>query len=228
MADGLSSLDHLYVLGRAVDADFHRSGRGNPKIRPVEHRAHGAALRGQLDQAFSQAQTERERSDVDVDELRALGTIIVLEGAGSAYPIEIDRLNSLTRHVKTPKQPRWLLLSVRPATSTTPEQARVWVADAYRAPFLKLFEDYLATLSTRGNPEHWSTPEGNPANQALVANISRIRAAVLDDLWTSDGDPDTSGPHWWELWLDSARPGLENLRSFLSAYGLRSLPRSVA
>lgn len=197
-------------------------------MRPVEHRAHGLQLKGGLDRAFSESEQERAHVSVSEEELQALGSIIVLEGADAAYPLEVDRLNSMSRHRKTPKRPRWLLLSVRPATDMTPEQATVWVADAYRAQFLKLFEDYLEKPSTRADQEKWSTPEGNPANQALIANISRIRSAILVDLWTSEGAPDSTGTRWWELWLDSTNPHVDTLRGFLDAYQLRALPRSVA
>lgn len=194
----------------------------------MEHRAHGLQLRGELNRALSEVDSERASISVSEEELRALGSVIVLEGADAAYPIEIDRLSSMTRHRNTPKRPRWLLLSVRPATATTPEQATIWVADAHRAQFLKLFEDYLTKLSTRADPARWSTSEGNPANQSLIANISRIRSAILADLWTSDGEPSAdSAAHWWELWLDSTNPNVETLQGFLTAYALRSLSRKV-
>ena len=100
------------------------------------------------------------------------------------------------RHRKTPKVPQWLLLSVQPATEDLPERAIVWVADTYRPQFLKLFEDYLEKKITKASEDKWETPDGNPANRALVANISRIRQAILDDLWQSDGEPPKSGLRW--------------------------------
>jgi hypothetical protein len=120
------------------------------------------------------------------------------------------------------------LLSVRPATDDEPERATVWVSDNYRAQFLKIFEDYLAKFSTKATQDRWTTPEGNPTNQVLVANIARIRRAMSADLWTSDGEPPPHGTHWWELWLDTTQPHLETFDGFLATYQLRSLPRSVA
>lgn len=61
----------------------------------------------------------------------------------------------------------------------------------------------------------------------MVANISRIRRAFLDDLWTSEGEPDRVGRRWWELWLDTTRPSHHDIDSFVGAYGLRSVPRSL-
>ena len=84
---------------------------------------------------------------VDLDELRALGSVIVLEGAGAAYPLQLDPLNRLNRARKVARRPQWLLLSVQPATGDQPERAIVWVADEYRARFLKIFEDYLTQFT---------------------------------------------------------------------------------
>ncbi|RWR21777.1 subtilisin family serine protease [Agrococcus lahaulensis] len=228
MADARPHLDHLFVIERTASTDFHRGGQGNPKIRDVEHRAHGLQLRSDVGSTLWEIDRKRASVDLSEHELRALGSVIVLEGADAAFPIEVDRLSSMTRHRKTPKRPKWLLLSVRAATGTAPEQATIWVADAHRAQFLKLFEDYLTKVSTRAEPGRWTTADGNPANQSLIANISRIRSAILADLWTSDGEPHTdSRARWWELWLDSTNPHVDTLEVFLNAYGLRSLPRKV-
>jgi len=99
------------------------------------------------------------------------------------------------------------------------------VSDDYRVAFLKLFEDYLTKASTRGNPDRWETPEGNPANRALVANISRIRSSVLDDLWQSIGEPPKHGAQWWELWLDPSANALEDMRVYAEKLQLRILDR---
>ncbi len=122
----------------------------------------------------------------------------------------------------------WLLLSVQPATDVRPERAVVWIADAYRSRFLQLFEDYLTKTSTRGRPENWETPDGNPANRALIANISRIRTAVLDDLWQSAGEPAKVGKQWWELWIDRSGEAAEDLKRFAQAFNLRLLDRVLA
>lgn len=127
MADALRHLTHLLVIDRSANEDFHRDGRGNPKIRPVERRAHGLALRGQVAEVFSEVDERRAALSVTADELRALGTFITLEGTGAAYPLKIDSLQQGSRHRKQPKVSMWLLMSVQPATGTTPERAVVWV-----------------------------------------------------------------------------------------------------
>ncbi|SDZ45380.1 S8 family peptidase [Herbiconiux ginsengi] len=228
MADDLRHLTHLYVLDRARNENFSRGGQGNPKIRPVEYRAHGAAIKGQLQDTFADIDDERGRTSLSAEELKALGSIVTLEGEDAAYPLKIESLQTFSKHRNTPKVPQWLLLSVQPATKSLPERAVVWVADSYRPQFLKIFEDYLAKKSTKAAEDKWETPDGNPANRALVANISRIRQTILDDLWQSDGEPPKTGAHWWELWLDPSQQNIDTLQKFATAYGLKLLNRSLA
>lgn len=148
----------------------------------------------------------------------AVGVTVVLEGADAAFPLKLDSLESWSSHRRTPRRPRWLLLSVMPADEDQPERATVWVSDAYRAPFLKLFEDYLN--KTRADT-------GQPHNRELVANIGRIRQAVLDDLWRSDGIPPKQRVRWWEVWLTAADEGVAQLQAFAVARSLSLAQRTL-
>ncbi|WP_425302651.1 S8 family peptidase [Nocardia wallacei] len=216
MADEPQYLDHLYISGHAASERFRRSGGGKAKVQSVGRRRHGRKLKSEAGQAFATFDAERDLLNLSDVELRALGTIVVLEGSpGTDYPLKVESLTSRTSHRE--RRPRWILLSVHPATPDTPEQATVWVADAYRQQFLKLFQDYLDA----------ETSQGNPKNRELVANISRIRRAVLDDLWTSAGTPPQHGTTWWEIWLDATSEHAQDLDRFVEANGLRSLHRSI-
>ncbi|MDO5500924.1 MAG: S8 family peptidase, partial [Propionibacteriaceae bacterium] len=193
---------------------------------PVEHRSHGLAIRGELERTLEETNAERSAL-VDIEELRAIGSIIVLEGADASYPLQLDRLTRLNQARKVPRRPQWLLLSVQPGDGDRPEHAVVWVADEYRSRFLKIFEEYLTEVSTLGDEANWDTPEGNPRYRALVANIAHIRRALLRDLWTSEGEPPEYGVRWWELWLDTGQAHAESIDGFISTYQLRSLPRTM-
>jgi hypothetical protein len=192
-------------------------GRGDPKIRDVEFRAHGSALRRELDTSITTAVQGRPGADSSLQELQALGVVIVLEGADAAYPLKIDSLEQRTRHTTQPKQPLWLLLSVIPGTDEQAERATVWVSDEYRSRFLKLFEDYLQQ----------TTRTGQPRNRELVSNIGRIRAAVLADLWQSDGEPPHSGTRWWELWLAPTDDAVELTARYAQARRLQLAERHL-
>jgi hypothetical protein len=210
-------LPHLWVRDRAIDRQFTREGGGgDPKVRNVEHRAHGRAMRREFDAAIAEHDARAAQPTLTA-ELQSTGVILALEGTDAAFPLKIESLESFTRHKKTAKRARWLLLSVTPATSETPERAMVWVSDEYRAGFGKLFEEYLTRTSEAGEP--W--------NRELVANISRIRGAVLRDLWQSHGEPPRTGSRWWELWLHRTADGLGLLRRYALTAGLHLATRTL-
>lgn len=193
MPDQDERLAHLLVLARVEDQDFNRRGGGDLKVREVEFRAHGQRLTSDATEAFAEQDRLREQSSLS--ELGALGAVVTIEGEGTENLLRVDSLEQLSRHRIAPL-PKWLLLTVTGPSSVQPERAMVWVSDQYRAEFLKLFEDYLTKQS----------PRGHPRNRELVANMASIRATVLRDLWQSDGEPDTTEPRWWELWLRRAAP----------------------
>lgn len=212
MAERPRELDHLYVQGYVETSDFHRAGGGRGKpLRKVDRYEHGTALKTAAKQVFAGFDDTVATMPTD-EELRATGTVIVLEGEGAAHPLKADSLNAYVGGKS--RKPKWLLLSVREASEGTQETATVWVSDAYRQQFLKLFEDYLDDTK--------NTKNGRPKNQDLVANISHIREAVLDDLWTSDSQPPRSGLHWWELWLDGTSNRVSDWEGFVAAYGLNA------
>jgi hypothetical protein len=205
---------HLLVRDAAQTEDFHRPGRGDAKIRDVERRAHGAARRGELVTSLEEQDSRRDEAPLTEDELRSLGVIIVLEGA-PGFPLKLDSLQRLSQHRKIPRRPMWLLLSVTPRSGDQPERAMVWISDAYRAQFLRLFEQYVEETTDAGNPRH----------RELVANIARIRSAVLADLWQSSGDPPTHGRQWWELWLRPTEDAVDQLSVFARGRGVRLASR---
>ena len=220
MSEPTAPLAHLTVSGRAEDRDFHRRGGGDARVRDVERRALGGKLRGDLATAFSDADAERatvEDAELTLEELKALGVVLVLQAAEESFPLALDRLDRLSQHRKSPKRPQWLLLTVTPAGDTRPETAVVWVSDEYRTAFLNLFEDFLER----------DTRTGKPRNQELVANIASIRRAVLSDLWQSDGEPPTEGVAWWEVWLTRSDSGVDMLRAFATSNNLRMSERRM-
>ncbi len=198
MAEGAERLSHLYVAGHATDEAFRRTGGGSVPRRSVTRATHGQGLRSEAGAAFSAA--DEERTDFDVELLRATGSIIVIEGADATHVLKLESLDR--------KQGQWLLLSVTVAEDRS-ERAQVWVADQHRHRFLAIFDDYLSK----------DTPNGKPTNEPLVANIARIRSALLRDLWQSDGEPPT-GTQWWELWLRPEPDGEELVRRFAEVNGL--------
>ena len=209
-------LDHLYVNGYVGSRPRTARGMGTTAIRPVDRQTHGKRLIEEIDAVFTKEQEARDSQDLD-PVLQANGTYLTLEGVSADFELKLDSLTQLTRKGKTSRKPKWLLLSVHPATEDSPERANIWVADDFRHQFFKLFEDYLAT----------SDEKNQPKNNALIANISHIRETYLNDLWTSEGNPPHGGAIWWELWLDQRRerPGL--LERIIKSFSLEISDRQL-
>ena len=181
MANVQNRRPHLFVVGKVEEAVFNRKGGGSGKLRTVDVAQHGQLLVAEVNEAF--ADTDQLRSKYDDEQLRATGSIIVIEGCDEIYKLKLEALDH-------PGRDEWRLLSVCiPAKG--PERATVWVADRCRKKFLDIFNDYLEN----------ETKKGKPKNEGLVANIGHIRASLLRDLWQSDGAPPETGEHWWEIWL---------------------------
>lgn len=172
---------------------------GNTAIRPVNRETHGKRLIEDIEAAFAQAQKMQDSQDL-APELKANGTYLTLEGAEVEFGLKLDSLTRTAKSRTNTKKAQWILLSTHPATRNSPERATIWVADEFKRKFLKLFQDYLTKSTSKGNPE----------NSELVANISRVRSTLLEDLWTSKFTPTYRELTWWELWLDRhrERPGL--------------------
>jgi len=176
-------------------------------------------MREQLGSTIEEVGRLRDEEALGGEELRALGSVIVLEASDAAFPLKLESLEQVTPGgKKKAPRPKWLLLSVMAGvTEKDPEQATVWVADEFRQRFIEIFEKYLEE----------KTKKGKPKNRALVANISRIRTGVTADLWRSAGVPPKSGHHWWELWLRRTDDGLALLHSYAEVRGATLVERAL-
>lgn len=216
-------LPHLLILDRVESREFRREGRGRNRIRKVDRQIHGRRILSETSDALAEQDNKRLR--VDIEELQSTGVIVTIEGAmptddapeASRFPLRLESLDQMSRHRKAPR-PKWILLSVTQATERTPERAQVWISDEYRSAFLKLFERYLHEENARS---------GRPKNRALVANISRVRSAVLHDLWQSHDEPPTSGLRWWEIWLRPEPNAIRLATDFAHQLSLRLATRHL-
>ena len=170
------------------------------------------------------AEQDGKRHLVDIEQLKATGVIIAIEGPGptdepasSRSRLKLESLDQMSRHRDAPR-PKWILLNVTPATDQTPERAQVWISDEYRAGFLRLFERFL-------HEDHATS--GKPKNRAMVANMNRVRSAVLRDLWQSGGDPPVSGLHWWEIWMRPETDAIHLATAFARRWELRLAERHL-
>jgi hypothetical protein len=119
------------VRDGASSEAYTRLARGAKKIRDVERRAHGRRLAAEFDAALTELDAHRMAALPTDEELRALGVVIAIEGESSDFPLQLDSLETFTRHRVVARAPKWLLLSVHPASVDQPERALVWVSDLY-------------------------------------------------------------------------------------------------
>jgi hypothetical protein len=205
-------LPHLVVTDRATTNHYRaRSTGGDPKIRPVEARSHGRARKAEVEAAFAAETDARDllASTLFADELKALGSILHIEGWAPDHRLQLESLDS--KLARKDGLPRWILLSASDPDHDGAPTAIVWVNDKFRPEFLARFEEYASELTDGGNPKH----------QRLIANMSRIRRAVLGDLWMSSDSPPKRGRHWWELWIRDEPDASEHLALFAAAVGVR-------
>ena len=126
--DGAGPLPHLLVHGYVEDREFARGGGGgNPKVRPVERRAHGERVKSEADTALATQDARRE----SLVELESLGVVITIEGA-TGFRLKLDSLEQRTTHTRprladrcqpapAPTQRR---AAVRPSGSSVPIRKR--------------------------------------------------------------------------------------------------------
>ena len=119
MPDQPDLLGHLLVIGRAEDRDFTRLGRGRQKVRPVDRVSHGQRIYGEASDALIDRPVEPTMSD---EQLSALGTVITIEGA-TGFDLKLESLEQRSTHRIGPR-PKWLLLTVHPASEDRPERAQ--------------------------------------------------------------------------------------------------------
>ena len=214
MAERDGSFPHLVVTGYADDGPYSRKGQGGFKVRPVEDRAaNGQRVSSELDLAV---RTQKERQlPFDIEELQSLGVIISIEGV-AGFTLKLESLDRMSQHRNVAdRRPKWVLLSVTAATDDRPEVAQVWISDEYRSAFLRLFKQYVDEETTTGKPR----------NQPLVANIGRIRGAMVRDLWQSSGEPEMAGRHWWEIWLRPEPDAIKLAKRYADAVGATAATR---
>ena len=200
MPDPVQGFPHLFVVDRVDTQDFVRKGGGGSKIRTVQRKSHGSRLLKEAAKAI--ADSDQDRQGVDEEGLRSTGSVILIEGATAIHVLKIESLDRADGS--------WLLLNVGQREDGV-ESAAVWVSDRHRDRFLRIFEDYLDDSKN-------SKVKGLPKNNELVSNMARIRKALLDDLWQSDGEPG-SGDQWWELWLRPSDGAETVVRSVANAMG---------
>ncbi|MFD8912943.1 S8 family peptidase [Streptomyces sp. NPDC059575] len=143
-------------------------------------------------------------------ELRADGFAVRIEAA-PAHELKLESLDNSGLS----------LMSVRPGTQASPQDAVVWVPDGAVGALLKKIDEFTGNTRT-----------GKPKNNELVANIEQIEQATIKNLWQEEEPlPGLDTEAWWELWLDrtlTEADQVASLRNLADAHGWQMLPRAIS
>lgn len=190
---------HLFDPKAATSSPFRSplSMQREFRLSPVNRAQHAATLKRKLEET---AQSAKDR----VEEQKAAGIdgghgiVLQFEGAPN-FEMKFESLDVTRTGIE--------LLNVR----TMPNGAilaAVFVPDGKLKTFLKKVDDYAAKQTTP-RKEGGKT---RPKNEDLIANISDIRVAALEALWTDTVPfPGMDADTTWEVWLRASDDEMDHL-----------------
>ncbi len=99
MTEAGAGYPHLSVPTPAQALPFTaRAGGSSRRLRDMDPRVHGGKLRGDLVSSIDASLNGRTFGDLSEAELRAFGTVLVLESGGPAFPLKLESLETFSRH----------------------------------------------------------------------------------------------------------------------------------
>ncbi len=207
-------LPHLFLFNTADTTPYeYPGGGGNSDTLPVrERQSHAQHLLGQLSQARSESETQKETLVA-----RGLPTKagVHLELASEpGFGLKLESLEDRRSGIQ--------LVTVRESGEGESFQqlATVFVPDGALGVFERKVRQYAEKNTNKGKPRH----------QPLVARISDLRLATLKSFWTDEPAllPHSDEEIWWEVWLRSAgKADFEDFRTRAPNSGLRLGDESV-
>jgi len=190
-----NGLKHLRFRGTPQTLAFRGQGRGKSNLFRTSRARHAADLKRQLSDvqsAFDEVLAERE----DQNLARDFGLILNITSV-PGYPLKFTSLEQGA----TKNKKGIVVLNVRHEKTRRGVVTKV----ALFVPFGRL--DVLGKkVDAYADPQKDGKPDKkgvrHPKNEPLLANISRIGVAALEELWTDpDPLPDDLDSHWWEMWI---------------------------
>lgn len=198
---------HLVVPGRGTDLGYRgRAGGRVSKVRSIDDRTgHTTRLKDELSRAHAEA--ERNAAELPPD-VRSDGFTLIVEGWTDepGYELALKSLDSSGIR----------LLTVFPDGNGKPERALVWIPYGAEGRFIRKLDQYATDRK----------------NAKLVANIARLRLAILQEFWQDPAPfPDDAETRWWEVWfarLPKAPDPVDELAPVAERLGLRFDERTLA
>lgn len=210
MANGGEGKNRHFILEGVTETEAYRypgGGGGDGSDVPERNRAeHATALRGQLDEVRSYAETAAD-AQRDAGMKEGLGLQVEFESFPDVE-LAFERLARDRSGIE--------LLNVRHEDGTT--LATVFVPDGKLDHFENLIVAYL---------ERRKDSRGRPRDHRLLLDaIRQIRAASLRALWTDDRDAfptNEDEPVWWEVWLPVRKDRRATTAAFRELAGLQGM-----
>lgn len=202
--------EHLFIDGFESTRDFTnpRRGRDSREFPPRNRQEHAAYLRGQLDDAWRQA----DAATPAVVESTRKGAYIEFAGKPGS-PLKFESLEY------RPSGIRLCNVHEEVRNNQVCTLATVYVPNDKRNFFLKRLEAYAA-----------SAEADKAKNEPLINSISSIRYAVLESFWRVDERDQIPGDHpeWVEVWLRTdSQEEVEALREMFISLGIESLGETL-
>lgn len=178
-----SKLPHLLIIDTATTELYTRpkTRAGEFKLHEQNRQTHGAKLLRQLNILQEEAEElGRDRAAFGLD----VGNGIYIQFESEpGFELKLESLESSRSGIE--------LVAVKQLNDKT--LATVFVPEGKLSHFIKLISEYYSE----------ETKKGKPKNQKLIDNISEIKRAILEALWTDDPESLPAGNQeiWWEVWL---------------------------
>lgn len=195
------NLPHIEITRFAASQDYAGVGSGgNPGYAVQED--HGRRLQRELAEALKLAEELRPKDD----RLPApTSSLIEVELRRGTQP---DLLEAKRDNIR---------IGASKANDNNDRTVAVFIPDAAKEAFAKIFDDYL-----NGEP----TEKGNPPNKAKVEAIKAFRRARLETVWNDDPAALPEDPQyqmWWALWC--FRDAEEKIEDVCTRLDIRAAPR---
>lgn len=197
-------LPHIVIPDRyseTRDYTYAMEVRGGSvrKLAPRVAATHGAKLQRDLAALSGRiAALKQHRAAAGVSDEQ--GVVVQFDGE-PGFELAVDSLERSRSGIR--------LLAVKERDTVV--EAMVHVPDGKLHEFERLVEQYRTELTKRGAPK----------NNRLVANVAAIRLAVLESLWTDQGElPDSGDTIWWEVWLRHTDTALDEFQELARAQNI--------
>ncbi|EDM37899.1 hypothetical protein PBAL39_15779 [Pedobacter sp. BAL39] len=197
------NLPHLKIEGHSTDVNYNYPKTVVVPFRvAVRNRAiHGARIKEQLSQI--QERFEQLRAEDLPDGIIHEDAIYVEFYSEWDFGLSFSSLHNEAR------RPKYQILKIVEESTANDEHQRyrvlVMLKEGGISHFIKAVDEYLnAEKDVSKKDQDGNVVATNPKNNKLIANITAIQLATIQEFWTDAPQypfPDLDEVRWWEVWF---------------------------